>query len=86
MSHRKEISLVHLITCYKAQEKSKFYPLKATDGLQNRLFCWFVKVNCALVPSDKKNAESKGVLLNLPCKFEYNLILKNAEPKYTKDK
>ena len=42
----------------------------------------------SLMPSDnvKKNAESKGVLLNLLCKFVYYLILKDAEPKYTKDK
>ena len=28
-----------------------------------------------------EQVESKGVLLNLPCKFIYNLILKNAESK-----
>ena len=39
MSHCKEISDVHLLNCYKAQEKSKFSPLKATKELQNQLFC-----------------------------------------------
>ena len=94
MTHRKEISHVHLISCYKAQEKVNSTQWKPQTDCKIGYFAgyffihlrWFVDVNCALVPSDKKNAESKGVLLNLPCKFVYNLILKNGEPKYTKAK
>ena len=94
MSHRKEISHVHLITCYKAQEKvNSTHRKPQTDfrigcfaGYIFRHLHWFVDMKCSLLPSNKKNAESKGVLINSSCKFVYNLILTNAEPKYTKDK
>jgi len=62
MSHRKEISHVHLITCYKAQEKVHSTHRKPQTDCKIGYFAgyffihlhWFVDMNCALLPSDKK--------------------------------